>query len=114
MTAPSKGLANQGRCREEEIFAGSGGDYWGEAVGFAVGAVNDDNTANGFDQGRVVMVADQVREFSLAGLVEGWNAQFKQFVMVERRIDFMVQVFGQSFLAYDDYRLKFEPMALGA
>ena len=103
--APSKGLKNLGQFRKETGFAGSGGDYRGEAVGFAVGAVDDDNAADGFDQYRVVMVADQVREFSLAGLVEGRNAQFEQFVMVERRIDFMVQVFGQSFLAYDDHWL---------
>ena len=103
--APSKGFANPGQSAEESVFAGSGGDYWGETVGFLVGAVDDDNAADGFDQYRVMMVADQVCEFSLAGLVERWNAQFEQFVMVERRIDFMVQVFGQSFLAYDDHRL---------
>jgi len=103
--APSKGLTNQGQYREESVFAGSGGDYCGEAVGFVVEAVDDDNAADGFDQGRVVMIADQIREFSLAGLVEGWNAQFKQFVMVERGIDFLVQVFGQTFLTYDDDRL---------
>ena len=57
------------------------------------------------DQDRLVMGADQVCELSLAGLVERWDAQFEQFVMVERRVDFPVQVFGQSFLAYDDHRL---------
>lgn len=105
MAAPSKGAKNLGQFREETDFAGSGADYHGETIGFLVWAVDDDNAADGFDQNRLVMVADQVCEFSLAGLVERRNAQFEQFVMVERRVDFPVQVFGQSFLAYDDHRL---------
>jgi hypothetical protein len=35
-------------------------------------------------------------------------------VVVECGIDFLVQVLGQSFLAYDDDRFQFEPVALGA
>jgi hypothetical protein len=63
MAAPSKGAKNLGQFREETDFAGSGADYHGETIGFLVWAVDDDNAADGFDQNRLVMVADQVCEF---------------------------------------------------
>ncbi len=93
---------------------GSGADDCGEAIGFLVGPVDDDDAADSLDQYRVVLGAKLLREFALAGFVQRRDAQLEQFVMIQRRIDFLVQVFRQAFLTYDDDRLEFEPMAFGA
>jgi len=42
------------------------------------------------------------------------NAQLEQFVMIQRGVDFRVQIIGQTFLPDDDDRLQPEPMPLGA
>ena len=49
-------------------------------------------------------LADQPGEVVFTRFVQGRDAQLEQFVMIERQVDFLVQVIGESFLTYGDDR----------
>ena len=85
-----------------------------KTVDFGIATVDHDDVANGFNQVCLVMLAQHFCQLAFAGLVVARDTQLEQFMMIQRRFDFVMQILAEALLTDGDDRLQFKPMALGA
>ncbi len=60
------------------------------------------------------MAANSINHGLFVAFFLSWNPYFKQLVVRQRGVDFVMDAFAQAVLAYQHNRLKFHTMGFGA